>query len=276
MPENRGVGGGYFAGLDYAAVQKKYDWVWLFDQDSVPDANGLEQLLSGLSKFQDRANDVGILAPVIANREMNRRYPAHAWRDGLCEVDTEIEGDEVLLVDTVFSSGSLIRREAVEKAGLPRADFFMDFVDHEHCLRIRGAGYRVMVIGGSRLEHTLGAPRRIDFLGREKTWAYHPPWRRYYMVRNEIFTVWHCYPNWRTKYSTIRRLLHGAVYTFLFGQEKFASLRMLYRGFRDGVRGNLGIRFLPEGRIGSEVIKGRPADPDSSEAPGIAPPRTSA
>src|SRR5580704_12788106 len=36
QPSNVGVGGGLSIGLEYAARQKKYDWIWLFDQDSIP------------------------------------------------------------------------------------------------------------------------------------------------------------------------------------------------------------------------------------------------
>ena len=35
MPENLGAAGGWAAGLSYAAIEKGYDWVWTFDQDSV-------------------------------------------------------------------------------------------------------------------------------------------------------------------------------------------------------------------------------------------------
>src|SRR5579884_548016 len=36
MPENVGAAGAWAAGLSYA-VGKRHDWVWTFDDDSVPD-----------------------------------------------------------------------------------------------------------------------------------------------------------------------------------------------------------------------------------------------
>src|SRR5882724_3670296 len=44
MAENLGVGGGLAAGLTYAALEKHHDWVWTFDQDSVPNDDALEAL----------------------------------------------------------------------------------------------------------------------------------------------------------------------------------------------------------------------------------------
>ena len=40
MAENLGVGAGFAAGLRYAALEKRHDWVWTFDQDSVPTGRG--------------------------------------------------------------------------------------------------------------------------------------------------------------------------------------------------------------------------------------------
>src|SRR5207245_1661508 len=38
MNENIGMAGAWAAGLSYAALQKGHDWVWTFDDDSVPGA----------------------------------------------------------------------------------------------------------------------------------------------------------------------------------------------------------------------------------------------
>lgn len=250
QPVNSGVGGGYAAGLAYAALSKKYEWVWMLDQDSIPAEDGLERLVAGLQELGDAALQTAILAPIGVNGETKLVYPLLFWRNGLHQVSAEGKTDEIIFVDSVISSGTLIRREAVEKVGLPRADFFMDFVDHEYCLRLRRFGYGIAVVASSRLEHTLGDPRTVRLFGSSKSWTYHPPWRQYYMLRNEIFTAWHCYPNWRTKYFTLRRLLYEAAYKLLFGGRRLAYLAMIYHGFRDGVRGRLGIRFLPDKATG--------------------------
>ena len=49
MEENLGAAGAWAAGLSYAALNKKYDWVWTFDDDSVPPADSLARLLGGRS-----------------------------------------------------------------------------------------------------------------------------------------------------------------------------------------------------------------------------------
>src|SRR5262249_18633261 len=64
LPENVGVGGGFAAALKYAALEKNHDWVWLFDDDTLPPENGLASLLAGLEVIaSDERERVGVLAP---------------------------------------------------------------------------------------------------------------------------------------------------------------------------------------------------------------------
>jgi GT2 family glycosyltransferase len=241
LPENAGVGGGLSAGLSYAALQKQYDWVWTLDQDSVPEADGLERLLGGLQYVE---SDTAILAPLCVNSEAMVSYPGLVWRKGWRSPDPNQMRDPVFFVDSVISSGTLVRREAVKAVGLPREDFFMDFVDHEYCLRLREAGYKIAVVSASRLEHEIGSAQQIKHFGFQNAWPCHVPWREYYMTRNEVFTIWKYHPNWQSKWATAARLLRHAGGIGLYGKEKRACLRMMYRGWCDGLAGKLGIRIF--------------------------------
>ena len=246
LPENRGVGGAFAAGLQYTTTQKKRDWTWLLDDDSVPPREALEQLLEGLNQLGENGDDVAILAPLIVHEQTQLTTPGYFWRHGLRRPAAEPRQREIAFVDVVISSGTLIRREAINKVGLPRADFFMDFVDHELCLRLRRHGYRIAVIASCRLDHALGDPRKANLFGIEKSWTNHLPWREYYMTRNEVFTIWTYYPDWKTKSSIVHRLLRHAAGIVLFGERKLSCLVMIFHGFVDGRAGRLGIRFLPE------------------------------
>jgi GT2 family glycosyltransferase len=246
LSRNCGVGGGLAAGLDYAAISKNHDWIWLFDQDSVPSHDGLELLLAARSHLDDPADNVAILAPECVHPETKMTCPGLSWRGGCLLPVPKGEGRAITFVDSVISSGSLIRRSAVEAAGLPRSDFFMDFVDYEHCLRLRRQGFRIAVVHESVTYHTLGDPKKFNILGRTKYWTDHLPWREYYMTRNEIFTIWQYYPQWKTKSLTLYRLARHALVLLLFGRRKLACMAMMFRGYRDGRLGRLGIRFSGE------------------------------
>ena len=83
----------------------------------------------------------------------------------------------------------------------------------------------------------------MKFLGFSKIWAVHDPWREYYMSRNETFTIWLYYPDWKSKLSVFRRLLRHATAIVAFGKQKGFCLKMMALGFLDGRAGRLGIRF---------------------------------
>src|SRR6266403_2830942 len=195
LPANAGAGGGYAAGLDYAVREKKHDWVWLLDHDSVPRDDGLEALLRGLELVEGSRQRVGVLAPVSVHPETQLSYPGMLWRKGWVRPPSDWLEQAVCFVDAVISSGSLIRSGVVQAVGLPRADFFIDFVDYEYCLRLRRHGHRIAVVRDSLLEHAIGNPRTINILGYSKSWGGHAPWREYYMSRNETFTIWNYYPD---------------------------------------------------------------------------------
>jgi rhamnosyltransferase len=119
----------------------------------------------------------------------------------------------------------------------------MDFVDYEHCLRLRRHGFKIAVVRDSHLDHVLGSPSKFKILGRTTFWTDHAPWRVYYRFRNEVFIVWQYYPKWINKGFTLCRLVRYAVALLLFGKRKVECLGMMYRGFLDGRMGRLGIRF---------------------------------
>jgi GT2 family glycosyltransferase len=245
LPENGGVGGGYAAGLKYAAITKKYNWAWLLDDDSVPPPDGLQKLLEGQQYLDESKDPVAVLAPLCVDSKTSMSYPAMSWQGGRLVPNPGDPGEPLTFVDCVISSGSLIRREAVEAVGLPRADFFMDFVDYEYCLRLRRHGFRIAVVRDSILDHEIGALTTFNILGRNIFWADHAPWREYYMARNETFTIWQYYPQRITKAFVVYKFAHHALGIVLLGQQKLACLSMMCRGFLDGRSGRLGIRFLP-------------------------------
>ncbi len=247
LPLNTGVGGGYASGLSFAMEKGPHDWVWLFDQDSVPEPDTIERLLGGLDLVEGSTDDIGILAPLPVHHGSGLAYPGLLWQRGFARPSPALLRQTICFVDAVISSGTLVRRKAVEKVGLPRQDFFIDFVDFEYCLRVRRQGIRVALVCGSVLHHSIGHPRTATFLGLSRTWADHAPWREYYFVRNQTFTIWSYYPDWKSRLYVLRKILRHAAGILLFGRRKRECLRMMFLGFQDGRAGRLGIRFLPNG-----------------------------
>src|SRR2546423_6100102 len=62
MSENVGAAGAWAAGLAYALLQKRHDWVWSFDDDSIPDRDMLATLLDGVGSLNGTRPQIGMIA----------------------------------------------------------------------------------------------------------------------------------------------------------------------------------------------------------------------
>lgn len=246
MSENLGFPGAWAAGLRYAALEKGYEWTWTFDPDSVPEDDTLKTLLQGRDSLKGMQSEVGILAPMPVHRETGTYYPPALWRDGFVKASSALFEQAVWLADLVIASGCMVRRGVVEKIGLPRADFFMDWNDIEYCLRARSHGYKIAVVNNAQLGHEIGNSRMVRLGGFVRALSFHPPWRYYYYSRNLAYIAWWLYPNLHTKKSILKCLAIHAGVIVLFSSRKLACLAKMAQGFRDGCKGRLGIRFRPD------------------------------
>jgi len=180
------------------------------------------------------------------NQELEVSAMPWFWDNGFVKPPAEMLCHSVLFPDLVITSGSMVRREVVEAIGLPRSDFFMDFVDYEYCLRARSLGYKIAVVTRAKLFHEIGEARTVRFLGRRSFWSDHRPFREYYMSRNLVYSAWWLYPGLQTKRSVLRHLARHALGVVLFGSHKLACLEKILQGFWDGRRATLGVRFQPD------------------------------
>ena len=246
MPENLGAAGGLAAGLSYAALSRRHDWIWTFDFDSVPAPDSLVCLLGGVSSLNGALAEVGLIAPLAVHRQTNSYYPPLFWRNGFVSPSADQVREPLWFADMVMASGSLVRRQVVETIGLPRADFFMDFFDYEYSLRARAHGYKIAVVPAAELAHEVGEARIVRLPGRSRLWTSYAPWREYYNSRNLAYAGWHLYPNWGTKKFVLKHLVRHAGAVVLFSPNKTASIWRMMQGFRDGCGAKLGIRFRPD------------------------------
>lgn len=139
-------------------------------------------------------------------------------------------------VNTVISSGSVLSREVIEKCGLMREDFFIDYIDIEYSLRVRANGYTITVIKKAELIHKLGNIKSIQFAN----WILHPtnhsPERRFYMIRNRIWT-WKLYllkfPGWFL--VDLGNFFVDNLRVFLFEKNRMKNFKFFLLGFIAGL-----------------------------------------
>jgi len=246
---NTGAGGGYAQGLEYA-YQKGYEWIWLLDGDSLPQASALEELAKAFASLRPTHPRIGILASCPMNPLTNERYGGFLWRGRFVALpDALAKSQEPFPVDSTISSGCLVSRSVVKEVGLPRADFFMDFVDHEYNLRVRRNGYEIISVPASTIYHEIGKSpvirsqiiRAIARFATKGPLVVEAPWRQYYIVRNQVYTFWHEFRNYKALFFFTLRVMRMIIGMLLLNdKEKVKRIRYIIWGLKDGFKGRLG------------------------------------
>jgi rhamnosyltransferase len=227
LGENTGVSGALSVLFDAAEGD---EWVLTLDQDSVVPGDFV-CLLTDAAGTADRR--VAVIGPVVRDQQSG----------------DVVQGDPSATtaydVPGVITSGSLCRSAALRDVGGVRTDLFVDYVDWDLCLRLRAAGWRVVVQPRAVMLHSLGATRTHRFAGVVRVRAsHHSADRQYYKYRNFILlaragtfrgATW-----WALRQAAA--LGWGPLKIALLEQDRVAKMRAIVQGIKDGLRGRGGSR----------------------------------
>lgn len=151
------------------SLESGFDFILTMDQDSFFANDSFPVLLKALSDFPNE--ELGILSPY--------HYTLKALQ----------HTNEYTQSKSVMTSGNLLSLKAFKKTGLFNEGFFIDYVDHEYCLRLRQNGYKIITANYSLLKHELGNSGKALFIGMKISVSNHSPLRRYYITRNRWNTI---------------------------------------------------------------------------------------
>lgn len=221
--ENLGVARALNIGAE-KAIECGCDYLLTMDQDSRAFPGMVPAMLACLDRID--APSAGILSPEYLLGAVGPDKP----KQPACEE-----------IPVAITSGNLLNLAAYKAAGPFRDDYFIDYVDHEYCLRLRATGYKIYRINNVYLEHRLGDITCHWYLFRRIQVGNHGPLRRYYSFRNRFYfheTYRRLFPEyfrWFWK-DTFRDIL----WVLLYEADKIDKLKMMYRGYRDYCEGIYG------------------------------------
>jgi rhamnosyltransferase len=216
-----------------SALEFKFRFAMLFDQDSVVDRDMVETLLAIHNSFP-AAESLGLVGSAFRTTGgAPLDSPAHEsaapqWAD----------------IECLITSGTLLSLAAYQKIGPFRAEFFIDYVDLDYCKRAVGAGFRVIQSRRALMTHSIGAPTQHRWLWMTKSTTNHSADRRYYAARNRTVMLRE-YGHYRMGGWALKGLfscLKICKRVLLYEDSKLPKLRALLSGWWDGVRGHMGPR----------------------------------
>ena len=242
--ENRGLAAALNQGMAWCEAEG-YEWIVTFDQDSTPEPGFVQALVATAESFADPAR-VAVVGAHTFDEQTGRedRWLRSTWfgfRRVYCE------GSDLSGVTFVITSGSLTRIRAWRGLGGFDEGLFIDYLDHDLCLKARRSGWDICVSAKDRLAHNLGSKREVVVAGRTIRPTFHSAVRHYYMMRNRIL-MWKRY-GWRYPHWWLFDLVFGTMNTVRVMLAEDARERKLFAmlfGLWDGLCGRRGP--MPENR----------------------------
>jgi rhamnosyltransferase len=225
--ENLGVAEAFNQGIRWAKAQG-YDWVILFDQDSVITDGFISEMFAAWDSHPQR-EQVGSIHPRYVDPETGEELQDPRDRDG----------SPIL----PMTSGALMPTWIFERVGWFASEYFIDLVDWEYSFRIRAAGYIVVDSRQAKLLHSPGHPASAAVFGHTFHPSHHSAVRRYYIARNSIAfyrTYFWIFPRWIL--NCVHRHLHDTMVCLIAEQNRARKFRNFLLGTWDGLTGKMGKR----------------------------------
>ncbi len=208
------------------AIEDGYDYLLTMDQDSKVTPGMIKTMLTCL-ELGDPLK-IGILSPVHVYTSYKKKSS-----DKPCE--------EVL---TTMTSGNLLNLKAYQATGPFLDKLFIDYVDHEYCMRLKMNGFRIVRANNAVLNHPLGSVTEYRLLWKRFALGNHPPLRRYYITRNKFYLYDHykkLFPDYFRPF--FKYLVYEVLTISLYEKDKLDKLRMIVKGYldnRNGIYGKYG------------------------------------
>lgn len=236
--ENIGGAGGFALGIE-SALEKKCDFIWLMDDDCIPNNSSLHALLKA-AKFNSK-DSLGRPYSFYASRVFWRDQSLHKmnvpeftsqWFNPTSEANNSLEIRRCSFVSV------LIPTAVVQKIGLPIREFFIWGDDVEYTLRISEFyGYGQYCID-SVVHHMTALNEKVDFrnISEKSAWKY-----QYAFVNSHATLLGR-----REYYQAISSLLK-TLYDITFGDSKILVKKSVLGGL---------IRIPNQARVVAKYNKG--------------------
>lgn len=215
---------GIAAALNLAAsmaIEDGFDLLLTMDQDSLISDNFISEMLEEF----ERDDKIGVLSPYI----VHIKNPQKSIISGIENVTTAI------------TSGSIIRLTAHKEIDGFLEKFFIDYVDHEYCLRMRSFGFKILRLNSVYIYHELGDVKSRKFFFIKVFPTNHPPQRWYYRTRNRFY-VYKIFKNQFPDYIKIdkREFFKELLKICLYEKNKIQKFKMIMYGYLDFKRNKFG------------------------------------
>lgn len=240
LAENMGIAYAQNVGLQKAKADGLTDFV-LFDQDSLPSATLVADLLYAREQAQQEGIRVAAVGPVHIDHDSGEKGIFIDTTSGALKkihpAEISGNGSKFAVSDFLIASGSLISLSSLHMVGDMESELFIDCVDIEWGFRAQSKGYYCIAALNAKMYHKIG-DEPLKLFGRELT--VHQPIRHYYFFRNFYHLTKRNYvPNCWKRYVFIKSSLQAVVFC-LFLSNRLQHMKAISYGIFDAIRNKYG------------------------------------
>lgn len=147
----------------------------------------------------------------------------------------ESEKKQTIIDELVaMTSGNIVRVKLFRSLGGYKDDLFIDYVDHEICLRLNTLGYKVEILDNCKVIHSLGNVEEKRILWRKVYPTNHNFIRHYYRTRNRLF-VYKTYGKIFPTYLKLemQNFMKDILKIILLEEQKWKKIKFIFWGYID-------------------------------------------
>lgn len=233
---NAGIAAAQNRGMEYA-LDAGFEYMILFDQDSIPSEGMVETLRQAHVKLRSAGQKVAAVGPRLFDPRLERYLPFYTYAGGRYAPIGMDAAAEFVRTPILISSGLFFHRDVIMEAGFMEAGLFIDHVDHEWGFRVQAKQYSLYGVPPAVLSHEIGGEIvLIEGIEFQK----HAPTRYYYMFRNSLLLYKRCYVPLEWKQADFRDRWSLLKLCMDLLRPRRDNLRMIFRGLVDGLAGKTG------------------------------------
>lgn len=240
MGKNTGGAGGFYEGMK-RAIHEDAAYIWLMDDDGRPlNVHALADLVAHAQKVTE-TNSLIMLNSMVVSGEDSTSFLFAGGRDSVQEF-MAIADEGVVSNHVSPFNGTLVSDALVRKIGFPNPDFFIKGDEFDYVRRARAANAHIATICSSLFYHPQVPRMNRKMFGKSRTCYVEAPWKEYYRTRNRTYLYKTESDYAKCLMYVIKRLMDILV----LSDEKGEASKMVFRGFYDGLRGNMGQTVIPQ------------------------------
>ncbi|WP_333646091.1 glycosyltransferase [Lacrimispora sp.] len=233
LSENTGGSGGFYEGLK-KSLTLAAEWVWVSDDDAMPEVDALENAYRYLEKNMEHLDSISaICGQVINGGKIDTNHRKNYISRGIRILEQPIPEEEYLKEEFEINAfsyvGTIISRDKMKEVGLTLKEYFIWWDDTEHSLRLSKAG-RIICVPAIRIHHDVG-------------WSeFEVSWKTYYGFRNMIDMYKRHMPGPCFIYFSLKIVVKIILFSIL--RKNVMEITILKKAFLDAINGRFGLNLV--------------------------------